>query len=78
MEIDKDLRSVQEVRDLLRQAKQAQKILAGFDQDRIDRIVTAVAMAELDQVASTKSATVPVENCAIALLLVTPVTFSTQ
>ena len=45
MEIDKDLRSIQQVRDLLKAAKQAQRILAGFDQDRIDRIVAAVAAA---------------------------------
>ena len=49
MEMDKDLRSIQEVRDLLKQAKKAQKILAGFDQDRIDRIVTAVAAAAREQ-----------------------------
>ena len=45
MEMDKDLRSIQQVRDLLKAAKQAQRILAGFDQDRIDRIVAAVAAA---------------------------------
>lgn len=45
MELDKDLRSIQEVRDLLQRAKQAQRILASFDQDRIDRIVHAVSQA---------------------------------
>ncbi len=45
MEMDKDLRSIQQVRDLLKAAKQAQRVLAGFDQDRIDRIVAAVAAA---------------------------------
>jgi len=45
MEFDKDLRSIQEVRDLLKQARKAQKILETFDQDRIDRIVRAVAEA---------------------------------
>ncbi len=48
MKLDKDIRSIQEVRDLLRQAREAQRILATFDQDRIDRIVAAVAGAALE------------------------------
>ncbi len=43
--MDKDLQSIQEVRDLLRQAKQAQKALAAMDQGQIDRITQAVARA---------------------------------
>ena len=41
--MDKDLQSVQEVRDLIKQAKQAQKALAAMNQQQIDRIVEAVA-----------------------------------
>lgn len=43
--MDKDLRSVQEVRELLAQAKLAQEGLAKMDQEQIDRIVEAVAKA---------------------------------
>lgn len=43
--MDKDLRSVQEVRELLAQAKLAQEALAKMDQEQIDRIVEAVAKA---------------------------------
>ena len=43
--MDKDLQSIQEVRDLLRKAKQAQKVLAAMDQGQIDRITAAVARA---------------------------------
>ena len=39
MGFDKDLQSIQEVRDLVARAKEAQKIFATFDQARIDRIV---------------------------------------
>ena len=35
MEFDKDLRSVQEVRDLLAQAKQAQRALAAMTQEQL-------------------------------------------
>ena len=41
--MDKDLQSIQEVRDLLKQAKEAQKALAAMSQEQIDRIVEAVA-----------------------------------
>ena len=43
--MDKDLQSVQQTRDLLRQAKQAQETLAAMTQEEIDRIVAAVARA---------------------------------
>jgi len=39
---DKDLVSVQEARNLLEQAKAAQKELARMDQRQIDRIVQAI------------------------------------
>lgn len=43
--VDKDLRSIQEVRTLIREAKQAQEELATFSQQKIDAIVKAVADA---------------------------------
>lgn len=43
--MDKDLQSVQQTRDLLRQARQAQETLAAMTQEEIDRIVAAVARA---------------------------------
>ena len=43
--MDKDLQSRQEARELLRQAEAAQKVLAGFSQDKLDSIVKAVAEA---------------------------------
>ncbi|WP_455715292.1 acetaldehyde dehydrogenase (acetylating) [Anaerosporobacter sp.] len=42
---DKDLRSIQEVRNLLREADKAQKILVTFDQAKIDQIIKVVADA---------------------------------
>lgn len=45
MNFDKDLRSIQEARDLIRKAKEAQKQLAGYDQSQIDRLVKKVAEA---------------------------------
>lgn len=44
---DKDLMSIQEVRLLLKTAKEAQKVLSTFSQDKIDRIVKAIAEAAL-------------------------------
>ena len=41
--MDKDLQSIQEVRDLIKLAKEAQKALAAMGQEQIDRIVEAVA-----------------------------------
>lgn len=43
--IDKDLQSIQEVRSLLKEAEAAQKVLATFDQAKIDQIVKAIADA---------------------------------
>lgn len=43
--LDKDLVSIQEVRNLLKKAYEAQKILATFNQEQIDRIVKAIADA---------------------------------
>ncbi|SCI49189.1 Aldehyde-alcohol dehydrogenase [uncultured Flavonifractor sp.] len=43
--IDKDLLSVQEVRELVEAAKVAQRELAAMDQEQVDRIVRAIAEA---------------------------------
>lgn len=43
--LDKDLRSIQEVRDLIKKAKEAQAKLAAMTQEQIDAIVKAVADA---------------------------------
>ena len=45
MELDRDLASVQEVRDLVRQARRAQEALAGMDQREVDRLVEAMSRA---------------------------------
>ena len=45
MELDKDLAARQEARTLCRQAEQAQRILAGFPQEKLDVIVEAAAKA---------------------------------
>ncbi len=47
--MDKDLRSIQEVRDLLKQARQAQKTLAGMTQEQLDKITEAVSAAAAQQ-----------------------------
>jgi acetaldehyde dehydrogenase (acetylating) len=47
MPSDKDLESVQQARDLVAAAAEAQRRLAGFDQARIDRICEAMAAAGL-------------------------------
>ena len=47
--VDKDLRSIQEVRTLIREAKIAQESLATFSQQKIDSIVKAVADATYAQ-----------------------------
>lgn len=44
-QLDKDLYSVQEVRQLIRSAKEAQKILEEMNQEQIDKIVKAIADA---------------------------------
>ena len=45
MGLDKDLQSIQEVRDLIRKAKKAQAEYASFSQQKVDSIVKAVAEA---------------------------------
>lgn len=45
MGLDMDLQSIQEVRDLIRNAKRAQEEFGTFDQNRIDGIVKAIAEA---------------------------------
>ena len=45
MEFDKDLRSIQEVRDLLAQAVTAQQAFSSYSQERVDGIVKAIAEA---------------------------------
>ena len=45
MELDKDLASIQEARDLVRKAKAAQAVLAEMDQQQVDRIVASMAAA---------------------------------
>ena len=45
MALDKDLQSIQEVRDLIAAAKKAQAILATYSQDKIDAICFAIAQA---------------------------------
>ncbi|MCR6544915.1 acetaldehyde dehydrogenase (acetylating) [Dehalobacterium formicoaceticum] len=48
MTIDYDLSSIQEARDVARSAKAAQGILAGYSQEQIDKIVTAMFEAARD------------------------------
>ena len=43
--MDRDLQSIQEVRDLLGKAKEAQRQFAGFSQERVDAICFAIADA---------------------------------
>jgi acetaldehyde dehydrogenase (acetylating) len=45
MPLDKDLQSIQEMRDLVQKAKQAQLEFRAYDQKRVDRIVKAMADA---------------------------------
>lgn len=45
---DKDLRSIQEVRNLIDSANKAQKELAAMSQQQIDTIVKAIADAGYD------------------------------
>lgn len=47
-QLDKDLKSLQEVRVLLKAAKEAHKTLVTFDQEKIDKIVKAIAEAGLN------------------------------
>ena len=45
MQLDKDLQSIQEMRDLVQKAKQAQLEFRAYDQARVDRIVKAMVDA---------------------------------
>lgn len=45
MGLDMDLQSIQEVRDIIREAKKAQEIFASYDQSKVDTIVKAIAEA---------------------------------
>ena len=45
MELDKDLRSRQEARDLAKKAREAQYLLSDFSQERLDTIVEAIAQS---------------------------------
>ncbi|MBA3440393.1 MAG: aldehyde dehydrogenase family protein, partial [Pyrinomonadaceae bacterium] len=51
MSLDKDLASVQQARDLVEAAHQAQILLAQFDQNKIDRVCEAMAKAALREAA---------------------------
>lgn len=50
MEYDKDLRSIQEARDLMKKARIAQKALSAYSQNQIDQLVKAIADACIAQV----------------------------
>ena len=52
MELDRDLASIQEVRNLVRKARAAQEALGQMDQGQVDRIVAAMARAAEDAAAS--------------------------
>lgn len=58
--LDKDLKSIQQVRDLLKKAQQAQKILEDYSQEDIDRLVKL--MAERGYNASRELATLAYEE----------------
>lgn len=45
MEFDRDLQSIQEVRDLISNAQKAQEVYAAFTQTQVDHIVEAIASA---------------------------------
>lgn len=45
MKLDRDLESIQMIRELIVRARTAQKALAEFDQERVDRLVAAMAAA---------------------------------
>ena len=48
MTLDRDLQSIQEVRDLVANAKKAQRELAEFSQEKIDRINELARKAKTD------------------------------
>ncbi|GEM_PF-2496174 len=45
MNIDRDLQSIQEVRDLVAKAKEAEKTLCTFPQEKLDAICASIASA---------------------------------
>ena len=45
MTLDRDLQSIQEVRDLIANAKEAQKELATYSQEKVDKIICEIASA---------------------------------
>ena len=45
MKLDKDLCSIQEVRDLVGRAREAQRVLAAMSQADLDRITAAISQA---------------------------------
>ena len=45
MEFDRDLQSIQEVRCLVKKAREAQEAYAAFSQEQVDRVVQRVAQA---------------------------------
>lgn len=49
MALDRDLQSIQEVRDLIKKAKTAQKEYSSWSQDKVDTLVKAIADACIDQ-----------------------------
>ncbi len=49
MQMDKDLRSIQEVRTLLNQAREAQRALACMTQEQLDKITAAISKAAAEQ-----------------------------
>ncbi|BDF72279.1 acetaldehyde dehydrogenase (acetylating) [Oscillospiraceae bacterium] len=51
MQLDKDLQSVQEVRNLIAAARQAQRALARMDQGQLDKITAAVSSAAAEHAA---------------------------
>src|ERR1051326_4555436 len=48
MPLDKDLQSIQEMRELVQKAKKAQLEFRAYDQARVDRVVKAMADAGFD------------------------------
>ncbi len=45
MALDRDLQSIQEVRDLIAKAKEAQKVLATYSQEKVDKLICEIAKA---------------------------------
>ena len=48
MSSDKDLKSIEQARELVERAYEAQKVLATFPQEKVDEIVGAMARAALE------------------------------